>query len=133
MAVPAGRLAVVICHNKDAWCSIFEIGLPVIIGLLIYAMTTINGAVIHTLKCILWTILTKLTYIYVFLHILYNVPPMIRVADKLIPIEGTSKLSIEEVEVLIFSLIRTCLPSNFKNRKFTTTLLLWITICEDKF
>lgn len=39
------------------------------------------------------------------LHILYNVAPMVRVADKLIPIEGTSKLSTEEVEALIFSLI----------------------------
>lgn len=39
------------------------------------------------------------------LHILFDVPPMIRVADNLTAIEGTSKLLAEEVESLIYSLI----------------------------
>ena len=39
------------------------------------------------------------------LHILFDVPPMMRVSDQLIAIEGTNKLTIEEVETLIFSVL----------------------------
>jgi len=39
------------------------------------------------------------------LHILFNVPPMMKISDKLVPIEGTSKLMAEEVETLIYALI----------------------------
>jgi len=39
------------------------------------------------------------------LHILSDVPPMIRVSDKLSAIEGINKLTAEEVEMLIYSLV----------------------------
>ncbi|NCS97540.1 MAG: type IV pilus twitching motility protein PilT [Candidatus Pacebacteria bacterium] len=39
------------------------------------------------------------------LHIVFDVPPMMRISDKLTPIEGINKLTSEEVESLIFTLI----------------------------